>query len=102
MRISDWSSDVCSSDLIDLERQGHVAGGGALLDHAERRIAMLGDVDLALDQVDAAGLDAGMIEQVVDQAEQVAAAGENVAGIFAVARVAELAEPLLALGRAPV
>src|SRR3546814_6464741 len=30
MRISDWSSDVCSSDLTDLNYNGHVAGGWLL------------------------------------------------------------------------
>src|SRR3546814_1553653 len=28
MRISDWSSDVCSSDLVALARVGEVVGGG--------------------------------------------------------------------------
>src|SRR3546814_5543606 len=32
MRISDWSSDVCSSDLLLPLRQRHVLDGGRLLD----------------------------------------------------------------------
>src|SRR3546814_16106810 len=31
MRISDWSSDVCSSDLVDDERAILRAGGGVVL-----------------------------------------------------------------------
>src|SRR3546814_4097607 len=31
MRISDWSSDVCSSDLRRADREGRVGGGGAPL-----------------------------------------------------------------------
>src|SRR3546814_9635204 len=45
MRISDWSSDVCSSDLagdhVDGDRAGHLAGGGAphaVGDHPEAEI----------------------------------------------------------------
>src|SRR3546814_18065934 len=30
MRISDWSSDVCSSDLAQIEREGESATGGAV------------------------------------------------------------------------
>src|SRR3546814_4378362 len=33
MRISDWSSDVCSSDLVDLDRQSRIA---RRLDPAQR------------------------------------------------------------------
>src|SRR3546814_6734868 len=37
MRISDWSSDVCSSDLAVARRRGHRAVGGALLRLRVRR-----------------------------------------------------------------
>src|SRR3546814_1778850 len=30
MRISDWSSDVCSSDLADINANGHIFGGWGL------------------------------------------------------------------------
>src|SRR3546814_3014468 len=40
MRISDWSSDVCSSDLIRLEQ---VRKGG--VERAAERVAVIGGVD---------------------------------------------------------
>src|SRR3546814_16380755 len=43
MRISDWSSDVCSSDLRQLEHLGR------LLDHVGRRDGLLGH-DIIIDQ----------------------------------------------------
>src|SRR3546814_18445483 len=36
MRISDWSSDVCSSDLLDLPDHFRMSSGGAPLPHAIR------------------------------------------------------------------
>src|SRR3546814_16156739 len=36
MRISDWSSDVCSSDLLDLPDHFCMSSGGAPLPHAIR------------------------------------------------------------------
>src|SRR3546814_4827906 len=63
MRISDWSSDVCSSDLVDRDREAHahVAAGGAedlrvdadhLAAHVEQRAAgvALVDGDVGLDE----------------------------------------------------
>src|SRR3546814_19930119 len=48
MRISDWSSDVCSSDLIDEdERTGTWAIGEGQVHHAEFEVADL-DVQAAL------------------------------------------------------
>src|SRR3546814_13323309 len=44
MGIRDWSSDVCSSDLLEAPGAGSVAIGGAAVDHlppAERGIAMV-------------------------------------------------------------
>src|SRR3546814_8421105 len=36
MRISDWSSDVCSSDLVPALQQGHQVFGGMAVDGGER------------------------------------------------------------------
>src|SRR3546814_14734251 len=55
MRISDWSSDVCSSDLVDLHTELHVLAGAVALpgagrlqrDGGDRRVTL--DVDLAVD-----------------------------------------------------
>src|SRR3546814_5835683 len=48
MRISDWSSDVCSSDLISPRRaSAHVLG------HSKRAEALVGVMDLALHGIDA-------------------------------------------------
>src|SRR3546814_5177205 len=44
MRISDWSSDVCSSDLVQLHRVG-VAVGMRLGDEAGRGIDIAGSAD---------------------------------------------------------
>src|SRR3546814_5280814 len=56
MRISDWSSDVCSSDLLD----EHPA---ALDEGAE--------VHLLLPELQLAGFDLREVEQIVDEAQQV-------------------------------
>src|SRR3546814_17066201 len=55
MRISDWSSDVCSSDLVDLHTELHVLAGAVALpgagrlqrDGGDRRVTL--DVDLAVE-----------------------------------------------------
>src|SRR3546814_10858909 len=44
MRISDWSSDVCSSDLHVDELARHEVGSGQLLPHFEQRV--VGDAEL--------------------------------------------------------
>src|SRR3546814_8167629 len=53
MRISDWSSDVCSSDLkaqqLDLQGQGNVA------DLVEKQRAAMREFDLAFGRLDRAG-----------------------------------------------
>src|SRR3546814_2200230 len=46
MRISDWSSDVCSSDLDDVVDVGEVAGVVAVVEHVDR----LAGQDLAREQ----------------------------------------------------
>src|SRR3546814_4663462 len=38
MRISDWSSDVCSSDLLDSATQGELIATSARLNNALRRM----------------------------------------------------------------
>src|SRR3546814_7264935 len=43
MRISDWSSDVCSSDLLDHDLAG--VGGGGAVDLRDRRGADRGRID---------------------------------------------------------
>src|SRR3546814_19037543 len=45
MRISDWSSDVCSSDLLDRQDDGVDAGGdaGGIVALSERRQDLVGD-----------------------------------------------------------
>src|SRR3546814_10283359 len=67
MRISDWSSDVCSSDLIDtsdewiVERTGirarHIAGEG-------ETTATLA-IEASLKAIDAAGMKPGDIDLIV-------------------------------------
>src|SRR3546814_16559992 len=54
MRISDWSSDVCSSDLVALARVGEVVGGGdrAAQRHHLARVRAPRDVGEALRGVD--------------------------------------------------
>src|SRR3546814_5669457 len=47
MRISDWSSDVCSSDLLDGMRQPHAApvqfgDAGQWRDHAQHAVILAG------------------------------------------------------------
>src|SRR3546814_5997312 len=47
MRISDWSSDVCSSDLVQLAAVDHLAqragDGGALADRHVHRVVVAGE-----------------------------------------------------------
>src|SRR3546814_15942839 len=62
MRISDWSSDVCSSDLL--------AGG----DHAQRRLAAVGEQVLHVAHLHAGGMRA-------QQAAVAAASIGHVAGV---------------------
>src|SRR3546814_9129826 len=78
MRISDWSSDVCSSDLGE-GGEHQVAGVGMALGH-RKLVAVLGDFADAADvgEVDA-GVDA-LGEEIEAQRHQV-----DVAGALAVA-----------------
>src|SRR3546814_9303823 len=43
MRISDWSSDVCSSDLVAMEQHGRPHAHGQPLHGGDRRLAEIGD-----------------------------------------------------------
>src|SRR3546814_12342734 len=68
MRISDWSSDVCSSDLIELGRDAFV-GDAVYVDRAGVDLALGIDVAMevvlrrpAIAQLDAADLDDAMAE----------------------------------------
>src|SRR3546814_3434509 len=54
MRISDWSSDVCSSDLVLHIGENLVAGGNGLpqqLEHAARHVGMAHDAVRLADQI---------------------------------------------------
>src|SRR3546814_19097043 len=46
MRISDWSSDVCSSDLCRIGGEGVTVGGGGEAPH--RSLVAVGELGLAL------------------------------------------------------
>src|SRR3546814_10832707 len=108
MRISDWSSDVCSSDLGELHRIGQQveqdllhrarvgldlgkldreavlqhddAALGAVAHDAEARLRCRLEIDRLLVQLELAGLDLRQVEDVVDQAQQVRAAVVDVDG----------------------
>src|SRR3546814_8885089 len=64
MRISDWSSDVCSSDLqelvgvavlgVDLDLRREVGAGVLLLEHGKRRDLAVAQVALVVGPEDAA------------------------------------------------
>src|SRR3546814_9706527 len=75
MRISDWSSDVCSSDLIGLH---HFPGAGARRDRLRRLPAFEGDTDLvefAGDGVAVAAAELGRVGSVVGEDAQAAHGG---------------------------
>src|SRR3546814_8524783 len=59
MRISDWSSDVCSSDLPRLARLGAQLGdkrvGGAMAMHFEPGVALIGEDGFANEAFDLRG-----------------------------------------------
>src|SRR3546814_12143796 len=60
MRISDWSSDVCSSDLIRTAQNAHLALAYQIVErlhHRFIRCAMVGPVGLV--EVDIVGLEPG-------------------------------------------
>src|SRR3546814_3680801 len=52
MRISDWSSDVCSSDLLAAEREGEAAVLGVAAEHRPLGGAADGEEALAIRQLD--------------------------------------------------
>src|SRR3546814_4374819 len=51
MRISDWSSDVCSSDLLHIEEVPHHQVGGVLLPRPQHVVAV-DEAVAVLDQLD--------------------------------------------------
>src|SRR3546814_8980215 len=61
MRISDWSSDVCSSDLIASDHQAVAAPRGGDDDPQERRLA----------HADPEMIDADRLERALDEEERV-------------------------------
>src|SRR3546814_9445785 len=89
MRISDWSSDVCSSDLVgtglNLHRQ---AGGGALL--AQQPADLVGDiahVDQAFVEFVMSCLDLRKIENVVDDRQQMPRSEEHTSELQSLMRI---------------
>src|SRR3546814_16325324 len=62
MRISDWSSDVCSSDLVRAEEDGHdvLAGEDGLVTDAAADIALLDGCRER--RADVGGVDAAVLE----------------------------------------
>src|SRR3546814_314597 len=54
MRISDWSSDVCSSDLPLIERDtlGHLRYVGYVIEHRDRRLYLAGDTSVVQELID--------------------------------------------------
>ena len=74
----------------DAERE--LAGVRAAAHDGQDRLHQLRDRDLAFAQLQLAGVDLGQIENVVDDREQVDAAGVDVLGIVQIARVAERPE----------
>src|SRR3546814_8407139 len=102
MRISDWSSDVCSSDLRDLEHVArdqilealaHTAaaafGGAAVDDHAERVDRLVVDEEAHLDEVARTVADLVIVEA-------------SVAARNALQSVVEVEHDLVQIGRAHV
>src|SRR3546814_1571355 len=92
MRISDWSSDVCSSDLVSLEMW--VAVDQALdrfaADDAVRVIVLSGAGGKAF----VAGADISKFESERASAEAVAHYNQTTARVYA--KVAEFAKPVIA------
>src|SRR3546814_4976277 len=81
MRISDWSSDVCSSDLIERRQalgqhavQGEAGIGRRLLHEGAAGVHHVGDVDSLLVQLHAPRLDLREVEDVADDRQQMAGA----------------------------
>src|SRR3546814_9074698 len=83
MRISDWSSDVCSSDLGDLKRRLAVAADGGVsaeeLQHARDRVAQL-EAQLATTQEELATNNAQIENTTIADHPQVLAAAAREIG----------------------
>src|SRR3546814_1320396 len=103
MRISDWSSDVCSSDLITRSPTGIVT---CLLDNPQRRNALNGGMLQALCEIYAvAGQDPGIRAVVLRGAHGTFCAGRDLRELEARhddsdARVAERIAPVTRLAQA--
>src|SRR3546814_3448364 len=80
MRISDWSSDVCSSDLAGADAEGEcperTVGGGVAV-AADDGHAGLGQAELGTDHVDDAAMCAVVVEQLDAVSCAVAAQGSD-------------------------
>src|SRR3546814_7134331 len=57
MRISDWSSDVCSSDLVDIHRAGAADAFAAGAPEGQRRIDLVLDLDEGVEDHRAAAVE---------------------------------------------
>src|SRR3546814_19525269 len=87
MRISDWSSDVCSSDLIaaqprQLRRrpqgQGQPLVVRLLLDEHPAALDEGAEVHLLLPELQLAGFDLREVEQIVDEDRKSVVSGKGV------------------------
>src|SRR3546814_3451454 len=65
MRISDWSSDVCSSDLREVPRRDRPHHAERLMDR-EGEFALLVGADLAIDLVERFGVPAHRLDRERD------------------------------------
>ena len=98
MRLSStWRSRVSSPVMTcgaarDVDTERDAARFGARGKEPHRILDQHRQVDLRLAQREPAGFGAGEIEDIVDQHQQVTAAGENVAGIGLVSRHADRAQ----------
>src|SRR3546814_17451270 len=98
MRISDWSSDVCSSDLI-----GHIGVAGAdrqIVGDAVDRKGAVALVELQALGVLPAHLGVRTLVRIVRQALEIEAGSAKFLGLFANAVVEGAADPAAEIGRA--
>src|SRR3546814_6178340 len=77
MRISDWSSDVCSSDLAIWQRSAASLSGGQA-QRAWLGMILAQNTDLILLDEPTSALDIGHQAEVMEAVHQIAAAGRTV------------------------
>src|SRR3546814_14218998 len=84
MRISDWSSDVCSSDLIgSLRRPGYRLP--TVFDHA-------GNIDRVFHQFEVPRILLGKIEDIIDDRQEMPSAISDILRVYFVVRIARSEE----------